>query len=148
MWVEIISAVFPGAQFAPPATRELVAEVERGLGQSIPPDLRDLLMESNGVETPYVHVVWSAERILADNRSFRADEGLAELYEPFNGLLFFGDNGGGDQFAFAADDSTSGVLVWEHDDDTRRVVAENLVDYLRRRLTSDGDEWYIDYGTD
>lgn len=146
MWVEIVSALLPQARFASAAQAQLFADIERELGQSLPADLRDLLLESNGIQGEYsVNVIWPAERILEDNRAFRANPSFAELYEPFDDLIFFGDNGGGDQFAFAADPSIPGILVWEHEDDTRRVVADDLADYLRRCLPSDGDEWYVDY---
>jgi hypothetical protein len=55
------------------------------------------------------------------------------------GLLFFGDHGGGDQFAFAGDR----VVVWEHETDARREVADGLRDYLTRSLTSGGEGWYV-----
>lgn len=146
MWIELISDLYPEVQFAPPATSGLVDSVEDRLGVAIASDLRQLLMESDGVLDEYsVDVVWPADRIANDNLEFRIREDFARLYAPFDSLVFFGDNGGGDQFAFPKNTTESGVFVWEHETDTRRKVADGLSDYLVRRLTADGDEWYLEY---
>ena len=42
-----------------------------------------------------------------------------------------------------ADDPRAGVVVWEHETDVRRKGADNLADYLRQILSSEGDEWYM-----
>lgn len=145
MWTELITGLYPEAELAAPASGALLDEAARRLG--LPADLRALLNETDGVLGEWsVDVVWSAGRILADNEAFRTDEDFAELYAPFDGLLFFGDNGGGDQFAVVPGAPGEGVLVWEHETDTRRKVADDLADHLRRVLTADGDEWYADYG--
>ncbi|NUW33907.1 SMI1/KNR4 family protein [Nonomuraea sp. SMC257] len=65
-----------------------------------------------------------------------------QLYMPFNPLLFFADYGGGDQFAYVVDPGRHDIFVWDHETDSRRWVADNLEEYLRRRLSSSGDEWY------
>jgi hypothetical protein len=143
MWIELIAGLLPDAGFAPPADPAALDEVERALAQSLPAELRQLLTETDGVlGGSGQDVVWSAGRILADNQAFRTSEDFAELYAPFDGLLFVGDNGGGDQFAFLTDAHGEGVFVWEHETDTRRKVADGLEDYLRRTLTAAGDDWY------
>ncbi|MCA2212588.1 SMI1/KNR4 family protein [Jidongwangia harbinensis] len=143
MWVELAATAYPEAEFAPLASTEAINDIERRLGDSVPADLRALLLETDGVLGEWaLDVVWTAQRIAEDNAQFRTDPSFAELYQSFDGLLFFGDNGGGDQFAFVADDLRAGVMVWEHETDTRRKVADSLADYLGQILTSEGDEWY------
>lgn len=143
MWIDVVISAYPQAEFAPPASAEAISDIERRLGSSIPPDLRALLLETDGVLGEHaLHVVWTAKCIAEDNALFRADDSFAELYQSFEGLLFFGDNGGGDQFAFVVDDLRAGVVVWEHETDSRRKVADGLADYLRQILSSEGDEWY------
>jgi cell wall assembly regulator SMI1 len=143
MWIELAAAASPEAQFAPPAAAAAIDQIERQLGQQVPADLRALLLESDGILGEFDEdIVWTAERIAADNASFRANPSFAELYEPFDKLMFFGDNGGGDQFAFVPGQPEAGVLVWEHETDVRRRVADDLADYLQRILTADGDEWF------
>jgi hypothetical protein len=144
MWLDLAMAAYPQARFAPPVSAEAIDDIER-LGLSVPADLRALLLETDGLLGEFlVEVVWTAKRIAEDNVSFRADASFAELYRPFDALLFFADNGGGDQFAFMADDPQAGVMVWEHETDVRRKVADDLADYLRKVLSSDGDDWYMD----
>jgi cell wall assembly regulator SMI1 len=143
VWVELAVSAYPQAGLAPPASIEAIGDLERRLGVSVPADLRGLLSETDGVLGEFEDVVWTAKRIADGNALFRADDSFAELYQPFDGLLFFGDNGGGDQFAFMTDDPRAGVVVWEHETDIRRKVADDLADYLRQILSSDGDEWYV-----
>ena len=146
MWMERAAELFPEAEFSPPADPAAIDAIERGLGLPVPADLRDLLAETDGLRGEWgLDVIWPAARILAGNQDFRTFEDFAELYAPFDGLLFFGDNGGGDQFAYLADAPAEGIFVWEHETDTRRKVADDLADYLTRVLTADGDDWYITY---
>ncbi|MER7394866.1 SMI1/KNR4 family protein [Streptomyces sp. NPDC000151] len=73
---------------------------------------------------------------------FRETLPFAELYEPFGDLVFFGDNGGGDQFALRRGSADGPIVVWDHETDSRTVVAETLQEYLVRAFESDGEDWY------
>lgn len=96
-----------------------MAAVESTLGQPLPPQLAGLLRECNGVRGRYgLDVVWSAERIAKDNADFRSAQDFTELYMPFEPLMFFGDNGGGDQFAFVRTPQRDEVFVWDHETDS------------------------------
>ncbi|MFE4360551.1 SMI1/KNR4 family protein [Kitasatospora sp. NPDC056800] len=76
-----------------------------------------MLLESNGiVGRTSVDTVWTVEQ----NLHFRTDGSFARLSMPFDALLFFGDNGGGDQFAFVRTPRRPDVFVWEHETDSRR----------------------------
>jgi len=105
---------------------------------ALPGDLTSLLSETNGVTDRYgAGLIWSTDRVISDNQSFR--ESFAELYMPFDALLFFADAGNGDQFAFpltsagARDD----VFVWDHESDSRRWYASSLEQYLTWWLGGD-----------
>ncbi|MDI3405055.1 SMI1/KNR4 family protein [Streptomyces cavernicola] len=120
-------------QFRAPVPPADPAEAERRLGGPLPGQLVALLRESDGIEGPYGEdLVWPLSRIVADNLHFWSDRSLAELYMPFTPLLFFGDDGGGDQFAFVRTPARPDVFVWEHEDDSRRWVARDLRDHLSR----------------
>ncbi|MEU2992324.1 SMI1/KNR4 family protein [Streptomyces griseoincarnatus] len=100
-------------------------------------------LESDGLTDEYgTDVVWSAQRILDDNMHFRGDEQFRSLYMPFDSLMFFGDNGGGDQFAFVRVPERNEVFVWDHETDSRNLVSPDLESYLRSVLGSDGEDWY------
>ncbi|GGQ77509.1 SMI1/KNR4 family protein [Couchioplanes azureus] len=143
MWVELALSVYPEVELFERARSEDIDRIERIVGAPLPADLRGLLLETDGMLGEYsLDVVWNARRIADDNASFRANASFADLYQPFDDLLFFGDNGGGDQFAFMPHDPQAGVIVWQHENDNRRKVAEDLSDYLRKILSSEGDEWY------
>ncbi|MEV6109751.1 hypothetical protein AB0M28_34335 [Streptomyces sp. NPDC051940] len=60
---------------------------------------------------------------------------------PFEPLMFFGDNGGGDQFAFVRTPERDEVFVWDHETDGRYLAEYSLEQYLERALREKGD-WY------
>ncbi|WP_237304991.1 SMI1/KNR4 family protein [Streptomyces qaidamensis] len=142
IWREIVEA-FPSAELRDPADTGTLDRIESVLGQPLPGDLRALLLESNGLADEYgTDVIWSADRILGDNLSFRNDEQHKSLYREFDSLMFFGDNGGGDQFAFVRRPERSEVFVWDHETDSRILVAPSLKRYVRSALESAGEDWY------
>lgn len=123
------------ASFAPPAAESALLECEARLGEPLPQGLRELLAETNGVRGEYeLGLVWDVERITADNIRFRTDPNMLELYLPFEGLVFFGDAGNGDQFA-VAQRANREVYVWDHEDDSRNWVAPSVMRYLEWWMT-------------
>ncbi|MFI6007979.1 SMI1/KNR4 family protein [Streptomyces sp. NPDC051243] len=143
MWREAATAVFPGVGFREPAQAPELAAAEKQLRRTLPAELRQLLLESNGViGHTHVATVWPINQIVQTNLHFWSDQAFAQLYMPFTPFLFFGDNGGGDQFAFVQTPERPDIFVWEHESDSRRWVANNLQDYLSRALRDGGDGWY------
>ncbi|MFI0242307.1 SMI1/KNR4 family protein [Streptomyces sp. NPDC016845] len=142
MWREAATTVFPGVGLREPAQASDLIAAQTRLSRSLPSELRQLLLESNGL-TGHTHVdiVWPIDQIVETNLSFWSDTTFAQLYMPFDPFLFFGDNGGGDQFAFVQTPERPDIFVWEHESDSRRWVANDLQDYLDRALR-DGDDWY------
>ena len=109
----------------------------------MPEVLHDLLLECDGLTAWSAEYVWSARQILEMDGEFRSNQEFEHLYLPFDGLMFFGGNGGGDQFAFVDRGGRSDVFVWEHEDDSRRWIANDLEDFLNRALASGGSDWYL-----
>jgi SMI1-KNR4 cell-wall len=143
VWQELILGLNPENEISAPASPSMVDAIERSLGQSVPVDLKHLLLEVNGVMDRWgTEVIWPAKRIIGENSFFRTDSALAELYGPFERTMFFGDNGGGDQFAFLRDPDRNEVFVWDHETDERRMVAESLERYVIGCLSSHGEDWY------
>ncbi|MFC8130073.1 SMI1/KNR4 family protein [Streptomyces sp. NPDC057302] len=60
----------------------------------------------------------------------------------FDALLFFGDNGGGDQFAFVRTPERDDIFAWDHGTDSRKWIAPHLESFLRDALGSAGEDWY------
>ncbi|MFJ9771383.1 SMI1/KNR4 family protein [Kitasatospora sp. NPDC101157] len=143
MWRRAVQEIFPGAGFRAPVAASAIAEAEERLGRRLPTELGQVLLESDGVTgRGSVDTVWALERIVEQNLLLRSDESFARLYMPFDPFLFFGDNGGGDLFAFVRKPERPDVFVWEHESDSRRWVANDLRDYLGRSLRTGGDDWY------
>ncbi|MFF9222133.1 SMI1/KNR4 family protein [Streptomyces viridosporus] len=119
-----------------PASESSLLRCATVLGHPLPADLAALLRESNGVEgADGAGLVWSAERIVSENRTRRADSGFAALSMPFDPLLFFADAGNGDLFALLSGLRRPDVFVRDHEDDSRTWVAPNLAKYLEWWLT-------------
>ncbi len=138
MWKEKIRQLNAETTFCSPATTPQLEAVERSVSAALPPELRSLLLETNGVRGLYsLDLVWTAARIESDNASFRANARFRELYMPFDHLLFFADAGNGDQFAFAVlagQVRRPDIFAWNHEDDSRTWVAPSLAAYL---------EWWL-----
>ncbi|MFI9807173.1 SMI1/KNR4 family protein [Streptomyces sp. NPDC052301] len=142
MWREL-ALEFHEVELQDPAASDTLTALEEQIGQQLPASLLELLSETNGIEAGYgTEVVWTADKILEENQSFRHNEEFRNLYMPFDALLFFGDNGGGDQFAFVRTPARDDVFVWDHETDSRTWVAPSLESYLRNALASDDEDWY------
>lgn len=134
MFVEHIVAWGP-ADFRAPASEQELRACEAALCQPLPEELRALLAETDGVEgEDGLALVWSSQRIGSDNALFRRTPAFAELYMPFDPLVFFSDAGNGDQFAVAMRGNQE-VYVWDHEDDSRTWVAPTVLRFLEDRMT-------------
>ncbi|MEV2212939.1 SMI1/KNR4 family protein [Streptomyces sp. NPDC050997] len=142
MWREL-AAEFPNVELHYPTTEGSLADIEDQLGQPVPLPLRTLLMETDGLEAHYgTELIWNSEKILAENTAFRGNEQFGKLYMPFDSLMFFGDNAGGDQFAFVRTPAREDVFVWDHETDSRTWISPSLESFLRSALASGGNDWY------
>jgi cell wall assembly regulator SMI1 len=144
MWTDLIRRLYDDAVFAEPASDEQIDQIEQRLGQNVPRELRELLAETDGVQAEYGSgLVWSAQEIIKQNREFRESAEFAQLYMSFSQLMFFGDNGGGDQFAYVrVPGDRNDIFAWDHETDARQWIAMSLADYVERRAGSPGDDWY------
>ena len=143
MWREVAAQVFPEAKFRPPVDAAGLAAAERRLGCGLPSELTSLLQETDGLVGCYgVDTVWSLDQIVEQNLRIWSNASFADLYMSFEPLLFFGDHGNGDQFAFVRAPQRADIFVWDHEDDSRRWVARDLQDYLGRSLEDSEDDWY------
>jgi len=144
-WRDLATSLEPNVRFAAPATEEELQQVEAALGVSLPVHLRDLLLETDGIhDRTGATIVWRAEEIIKRNLYFRDSDGWEDLYMPFDHLLFFGDNGGGDQFAYPIQVGGSinnyDVLRWVHETDAREWYANRLEVFLEKRLSDECDD--------
>lgn len=133
-----------GVECEPPATENRIAAAEQALGVRFPAPLRELLLETDGITDEYgSQVIWPVAEIERQNRHFRMNPGFRDLYMPFDNLLLFGADSGGDHFAFAihADGRIHkrDVYRWEHETDARSWFAGRLERFLERVLKSEDD---------
>lgn len=136
MWRELIERLDAEATFHPPATLEQLQAVESRLGVALPAELRDLLLDTNGVEVAYgTGLVWPTEEMAKRNLDMRSEWRRGEWagVMPFDHLLFFGALGNGDLVCFpiTAQGVRNRVFLWDHEDDSRTSSATSLADWLR-----------------
>lgn len=134
-WRQRLREWCPRVEMRAPARLTDLHDLEQALELTLPRDLRSVLAASNGVRTPFGTPVWTTTTILETNRLFRTE--MADLYMSFNGLVFFGDDGDGDQFAFrvvAGEVDARSVYRWSHDDDSRTWFAGSLTALLENVL--------------
>jgi hypothetical protein len=95
----------------------------------LPAQLREILSKSAASRRARA-VIWPIDEIERQNKLFRADEGFRSIYMPFDHLLFFGADAGGDQFAYAIQPNgkirKKDVYRWEHGTDARSWFAMRL----------------------
>jgi hypothetical protein len=116
-------------RLADPAEALVLAKTEHDLGLALPEDLRSLLAETDGIaDASDVELVWAAERIAEENVGLRRGEsGIV----PRGGgdLLFFGDPGTEDVFAYRIRDGVvtePDVYLWAHLSSAARWIASDL----------------------
>ena len=145
MWIEKIRSLIDDAQFAGIAESPAISKCEDSLGVKLPDDLKQVLNESNGVQGHYgSEIIWNVEKIAQTNQDFRNSPDFVELYMPFDHLLFFGDAGNGDQFAYAIQNhkiQKDDVFMWNHEDDSRTWIAPNLGRYFEWLIEEDEEEY-------
>lgn len=124
MWKSLIESLSEDCQFDAAAASSAIANAEDILELSFPDQLSGCLAESNGVIIDYdIELLWTVERILETNLAFRRNPAFANLYMPFNSLLFFADSGNGDQFFFPIQNGKirrDDIFIWDHEEDSRK----------------------------
>jgi hypothetical protein len=144
-WEQLVRRFDSDATFERPATPIQLRSVEQALRVHQPAELEEVLLEADGITGDYGSgVIWSVGEIEQRNRQFRTSLDFRDLYMPFDHLLFFGDDGAGDQFAFAihADGRIhkQDVYRWEHETDSRFWFAGRLEQFFERRLAQDREK--------
>ena len=136
-WRKWLPTLHEEVELREPASEETVKAAEDALAVKFIDALRSLLVSTNGVVGPYSYwLVWPAEKIVSENREYRTSPHLKGLYMPFDHLLFIGEVGNGDLFAYPimSDGNArykNDIFRWDHEMDNRSWVANNLEQYLR-----------------
>jgi hypothetical protein len=135
-WVQWLPTLHEEIRLKNPASSQAIEEAERALHVQFTEELRSVLSVSNGVMGLLgCWLVWPVEEIVKTNMELRTMEGMKKLYMPFDHLLFIGDVGNGDYFAYPimADGTmslTHGIFRWDHEMDNRAWVASTLRQYM------------------
>ena len=126
--------------FSPPASRQAIEECENRLGVIFPKELRNLLLQTNGIrerlstlkgENETGCFLFSVERILEINLFQRTQ--TDDYTMPLDCLLFFAEDGIGDYFGFAVVKGQvphSRIYFWNHEDDSRLSISPSLAYFI------------------
>ncbi|GAA4361732.1 SMI1/KNR4 family protein [Angustibacter luteus] len=76
----------------------------------------------------------STEATKCASRLTTSSPDFADLYTPFDALVFFADAGNGDQFGVAMRANRE-VYVWNHENDSRTWVAPSILRYLEDTMS-------------
>ena len=138
MWKELLVELFEDdIELHSPAAVADIRAVELKIAATFPPDLKALLLETDGFETRIRGLCLfgvrqnQRENFLTVHHELFNSKEYRELYQSFSGLLFFASDGMGGYFAF--DLRGPEVIVWwDHEEDTRRECGTDLADFLAR----------------
>ncbi|MDQ0723831.1 hypothetical protein QF049_005092 [Paenibacillus sp. W4I10] len=137
MWKEYFRGISEEYAFSSPASGDEIAKVESLFHVTLPQELKEILLETNGVRAIYdLGLIWSVDRIKNENKHYR-DDHFQEYYMPFDNLIFFGESGIGDLFAFPVTGEgicRVDVFVWNHENDSRKWVAPSVSKYVEWSL--------------
>ena len=138
LWRELVAHSGKAHAFAPPASEYALNDMEVVLGVGIPPELRALLLESDGIGDEYGRGVLCVEEMLKCNLYLRTDTEEDDLYMPFDFLLFFAEAANGDLFFFPIQGNgkinNRDVFHWNHENDSRIWIASDLQHFV--------EQWY------
>lgn len=141
MWKELISALDDSCEFSPPVSFAELIALEKILGCTLPPSLKSLLLETNGVYHSGFSMafLWDLETILAANLDFRRNW---EAYgnSRFEDLLFFSEGGNGDRYAFEliSGEEVEGKILWrDHETGERVFVSSTLEEFIKGWLADE-----------
>ena len=133
-WREAIQRLKHNVKFNAPADAENIRDIETSLRTNVPLDLRDLLLETNGIEDWLL----SAKNIIDVNLEYRNRKEYQEVYMPLDGLLFFLQDGTGSYYGYpicgGRCDTVPRVFYWLHETDERTVAGDTLAAVLERYL--------------
>jgi hypothetical protein len=138
MWKEKLQKRMDDVKFNPPASSDDIAVAEATLQVRFPKDLQDLLKEADGIAGLYgVELIWSTKHIGKMNSELRTKPDFKEMYMSFDELLFFGDAGNGDLFAYTILSGAvrhDDIFMWNHENDSRVWIASSLDKYLEQQV--------------
>lgn len=150
-WKTFLSAIHQveptaGFNFELPIDEALLVQFHQTFGLTLPDQLTQLYEQTNGVQQTIIvnskkivigDLIWPLEYTIRQNIEMRTHSTFANLYMPFDHLLFFADAGNGDLFAFAVLNKkirNPDIFVWNHENDSRTWVAPSLEQFVEWRI--------------
>src|SRR5258708_7361503 len=124
-WRKWLPTLDPDIELRQPAIESSIDAAEAALNLKFPDDLKNLLLATDGVVGSFKYwLVWPTAKIVEQNHHYRSFADFKSLYMPFDNLLFIGEVGNGDLFAYPIMASGSAqekndIFRWRHESDDR-----------------------------
>jgi len=135
MWLDYLDSISKECQFEAPATEREILSIKKELNIDLPVKLADLYHQTNGIYGNYgISFVWSIEQMVKENLFFWTLHEHKDTMKSLVTFLFFSDAGNGDLFGYLivnGEIQTEDIYVWNHEDDSRRVIASSLEEFIR-----------------
>jgi hypothetical protein len=141
MWKNFIDNISDDYHFNEPASKSAIEKINAELNVVLPNELIQFLTETDGARDKFgCYLIWSANKIVKENKEIRSCEVSKEHYMPFENLLFIADAGNGDLFAYRILNGLieyNDIYCWDHETDSRKWVAPSLKDFIKGWITSE-----------
>src|SRR5581483_1491366 len=129
-----IHLLLPKAKVTNPASPSALKKASLRLGMPLPHDLLSFYRFSNGLTCYGRDLIYPIDRLVEENLFCRK----LSHYMPMSHFVFFGGDGGGDEYAFGRrmdGEYHSTVFVWRNGTDEREEYEGCLERYLARWAT-------------
>lgn len=141
MWRAYLRNISNECQFTSPATETEILSIRKELYIDVPNKLARIYNETNGVFGNYgIPFIWPTEQLVRENLFFWSIHEHQDSMKPLDTFLFFSDAGNGDLFGYLIENGTiqsEDIYVWNHEDDSRRVIAPSIEVFLEGWITGE-----------
>jgi hypothetical protein len=132
VWASRLRQTIPQVRIDSPLSPALQSQLEKKLGQSIPPALLDVWVAAPGVSLDYDSFLWSPQDFLKQNQFY--EDHLPEI---FGSMVFFG---GFDGFngAVSLDETDLTAYYWSHEEGFTGQSCPDIATYVSEHVA-----WYV-----
>lgn len=118
-----------------PTSIQKINEIESIIWLSLPQDIKNIYLISNGVSLHYSDPIWDIDTLIWLQNTMRETNAFKELYSDFSNILFFWDDWGWNYFWYKLNANWTlpwDVFIWNHENDSRTWVANTATDLIMR----------------
>lgn len=131
----------PYAKIQEPCSEEEISAAEQCVGFAFPPELKNLLRETNGDRWLLLSAEGMMEHVKMNREIYPEFFEPEEFEEKINRHVFFATNGCGDYYCYRVlpngETDASAIYIWEHELFETREVAKTMAELITRYYTGE-----------